>query len=199
MAATQAAQAIKEISDDLVVSTESETYNEITESYFSELERELEPEYFVLPQSAQQVSQVLKACRPFAGDLRIAICGAGQQCTPGVANVRDGLTIHLRNLKGVQVDEGTKIVSVAAGEKMGSVYEKLVGLGLGVAGNRHSSGGIGGDALQGKFTERVRFLHVNICRWLVILLLFSRVHLRRRRKLRGCPRERRDRQRQCTE
>lgn len=41
-------------------------------------------------------------------------------------------------------------MSVAAGEKMGNVYGKLVSLGLGVAGNRHSSGGVGGDAVQGE-------------------------------------------------
>jgi FAD/FMN-containing dehydrogenase len=50
--------------------------------------------------------------------------------------------------QGIQIDEEKKIVSVAAGERMGNVYEKLISLGLGVAGNRHSSGGIGGDAVQ---------------------------------------------------
>lgn len=149
MAISQAIQAIKEISNDLVIAPRSETYDEITKSYFSELERELKPAYFLTPNSAQQVSQILKACKPFAGDLQIAICGAGQQVTPGVANIRDGLTIHLRGLKGVEVDADNKVVSVAAGEKMGNVYEKLVRLGLGIAGNRHSSGGIGGDAVQG--------------------------------------------------
>lgn len=151
MAVLKAVQAIKEISDDLVVAPDSGVYDEITKSYFSELERELKPAYFLTPNSAQQVSEILKAVKPFAGDLQIAICGAGQQATPGVANVRDGLTIHLRGLKGVEVDTDNKVVSVAAGEKMGNVYEKLVSLGLGVAGNRHSSGGIGGDAVQGEF------------------------------------------------
>jgi FAD/FMN-containing dehydrogenase len=148
MAASRAAQAIKKISSNLVVSPQSEEYDEILKSYFSEVERELKPAYFITPRSAQQVSQVLEVCRPFAGDLQIAICGAGQQSTPRVANVRDELTVHLRNLKGIQIDEEKKIVSVAAGERMGNVYEKLISLGLGVAGNRHSSGGIGGDAVQ---------------------------------------------------
>lgn len=31
---------------------------------------------------------------------------------------------------------------------MGKVYENVTALGLGVVGNRHSSGGIGGDAVQ---------------------------------------------------
>jgi FAD/FMN-containing dehydrogenase len=148
MAASRAAQAIKKISSNLVVSPQSEVYDEILKSHFSEVERELKPAYFITPRSAQQVSQVLEVCRPFAGDLQIAICGAGQQSTLRVADVRDELTVHLRNLKGIQIDKEKKIGSVAAGERMGNVYEKLISLGLGVAGNRHSSGGIGGDAVQ---------------------------------------------------
>jgi FAD/FMN-containing dehydrogenase len=133
-------------------------YDEILKSYFLEVKRELKPAYFIILRSAQQVSQVLRVCKSFASNLQIAICGASQQPTPGVANIRDRLTIHLRNLKGVQVDEEKKIVFVAAGERMGNVYEKLVGLSLGVAGNRHSSGGVGGNAVQGNFPKYIRLL-----------------------------------------
>jgi FAD/FMN-containing dehydrogenase len=101
MAATRAAQDIERISDDRIVAPESEAYDKITKSYFSEVEHELRPAYFITPRSTQQASQILNACKPFANNLQIAICGGGQQCTPGVANVRDGLTIHLGNLKGV--------------------------------------------------------------------------------------------------
>ncbi|KAI0890678.1 uncharacterized protein GGS22DRAFT_184027 [Annulohypoxylon maeteangense] len=45
----------------------------------------------------------------------MAICGAGQQATPGVANVRDGLTIHLGNLRGITLNSEKRIVSIAAG------------------------------------------------------------------------------------
>lgn len=36
---------------------------------------------------------------------------------------------------------------------MGSVYDEVIAAGLGVVGNRHSSGGIGGDAVQGNFSD----------------------------------------------
>ena len=150
MAISSAIQAVRDISNDLVILPESPSYDEITASYFSELERELTPAAFLTPSSATQVADILKALKPFVNNLKIAIAGSGQQTTPAVANVRDGLTIHLRNLKGIEVNAEKKIVSIAAGERMGDVYETAAASGLGVMGNRHSTGGIGGDALQGR-------------------------------------------------
>ncbi|KAM0817922.1 putative FAD-binding PCMH-type domain-containing protein [Seiridium cardinale] len=126
-----AIEAVKKISDNLVVNRGTEKYDEIINSYFSEVERELKP----------------RASR-YQG-LQLAICGSGQQATPSVANVHNGLTIHLRNLRGIELDRERRIVSIAAGEQVGKVYELVMGAGYGVAGNRHSSGGIGGDAVQG--------------------------------------------------
>lgn len=40
---------------------------------------------------------------PFANDLKIAIYGSDQEATPGVANVRDGITIHLRHVQASRV------------------------------------------------------------------------------------------------
>jgi hypothetical protein len=65
-----------------------------------------------------------------------------------VANVRDGITTYLRNIRGIVFDVTKKVVSIAAGKRMGHLYEALTALGFGIAGNRHSSGGIGGEALQ---------------------------------------------------
>lgn len=146
---SKAIEAIASLPGDLVVLPGTEKYNEITNSYFSELERELKPRCFVTPGSATQVSTILQALKPFADEIKIAVCGAGQQATPGVANVHDGITIHLRNLRGIEVDTEKKIVSIAAGERMGDVYDAVSAAGFAVAGNRHSSGGVGGDALQG--------------------------------------------------
>lgn len=145
-----AIEAITQISSNLVVLPGSEQYDEITESYFSELERELKPSCFLVPSSASEVSQILKTLRPFAEGIKFAVCGSGQQATPGVANVKDGITIHLQNLRGVELNTGKKTVSVAAGERWGKVYETVMAAGLGVVGNRHSSGGIGGDVVQGE-------------------------------------------------
>ncbi|KAI0006958.1 FAD-binding domain-containing protein [Xylariaceae sp. FL0662B] len=149
MSVSDAIEAVKKISSDLVVLPGSEEYDEITKSYFSALERELKPACFLTPSSPSQVADIVKAIKPFAGRSTVAVCGSGQQTTPGLANVRDGLTIHLRKLRGVELNAEKKIVSVAAGEQMGKVYEVVTAAGFGVTGNRHSSGGIGGDALQG--------------------------------------------------
>lgn len=152
MSLSSAIDALNKISSDLVVLPKSKKYDTITASYFSALERELTPACFVSPSSAMQVADIVKALKPFTNILKskLAICGLGQQSTPGVANVRDGITINLKNLRGVKIDKERNLVSVAAGENMGHVYERVTEAGLEVVGNRHSSGGIGGDALQGK-------------------------------------------------
>ncbi|OTA58986.1 FAD-binding domain-containing protein [Hypoxylon sp. EC38] len=149
MGVSEAIEAIQKISSELVVRPGTEEYDELTKSYFSELERELKPACFLTPNSPSQVAGILKAIKPFGLHSKVAICGAGQQATPEVANVRGGITIHLKNLRGIKLNPGNKTVSVAAGEKMGAVYEVLIDASLGVVGNRHSSGGIGGDAVQG--------------------------------------------------
>ncbi|KAK6214106.1 hypothetical protein LQW54_004708 [Pestalotiopsis sp. IQ-011] len=140
---------VAKLPKDLVVLRGTKEYDELINSYFSALERDLKPRCFLTPNSASDVATIVKVLKPCADGLKLAICGAGQQATPRVANVHDGITIHLRGLRGIHVDQEKGIVSIAAGERMGDVYERLGALGLGVAGNRHSSGGIGGDALQG--------------------------------------------------
>ncbi|KAI0014685.1 FAD-binding domain-containing protein [Xylariomycetidae sp. FL0641] len=148
MTVSGAIDAVKALSSDLVLPPGSEGYDEIIKSYFSELERELKPACFLAPNSAAQVSDIVRAIKDHAEPSSIAICGSGQQATPGVANVRDGITIHLCNVRGIKLDKDRNVISVSAGEQMGKVYEALVAEGLGVVGNRHSGGGIGGDALQ---------------------------------------------------
>ncbi|KAI5923884.1 FAD-binding domain-containing protein [Camillea tinctor] len=149
MSVSKAIEAVQKIAADLVVLPGNEEYDEIIKSYFSGLERELRPACFLTPTSSIQAADIVKAIKPFAGRPKVAICGAGQQATPGVANVHDGITIHLRKLRGIEIDAERQVVSVAAGEQMGAVYEKVMAAGLGVVGNRHSSGGIGGDGVQG--------------------------------------------------
>ncbi|OTB09989.1 hypothetical protein K445DRAFT_380509 [Daldinia sp. EC12] len=172
MSILDAIEAVKGISSDLVVLPGSKEYDDITSSYFTELERELKPAGFLTPSSASQVSNIVKAIKPFAGPSTVAICGSGQQATPAVANVRDGLTIHLRNLRGIEIDTEKQIVSIAAGEQMGQVYDKLIPAGYGVVGNRHSSGGIGGDAVQGGlsyFSYARGFVCDNVVNYEVVL------------------------------
>lgn len=153
MSLLDAIKSIGAISSDLGALPGSDEYEKLARSYFTELERDLKPACFMTPASAIQVADVLVAIKPFTTPSTLAICGAGQQATPGVANVSGGVTIHLRKLRGIQINHRKDIVSVGPGELMGDVYDAVTAVGLGVVGNRHSSGGIGGDAVQGKLPQ----------------------------------------------
>ncbi|KAI1172233.1 hypothetical protein F4777DRAFT_601799 [Nemania sp. FL0916] len=128
MSTPDAIRAVRAISRDLVALPGSDEYDRLIASYFTELQRELKPACFMTPSSASQVSEILKAIKPFA---------------------EPGVTIHLRQLRGIHINKEKETVSVGAGELMGAVYDAVAAAGLGVVGNRHSSGGIGGDAVQG--------------------------------------------------
>ncbi|KAJ3567881.1 hypothetical protein NPX13_g6614 [Xylaria arbuscula] len=112
MSTPDAINAVKTISSDLLG---SDDYDKLA-AYFTELE------------------QILKAIKPFAKPRSLSICGAGRQATPGVADVGDGITIHLRKLRRIHVDKEKRIVSVGAGELMGVVNKKAAAAGLGVVG-----------------------------------------------------------------
>ncbi|KAI8947754.1 hypothetical protein F4801DRAFT_592358 [Xylaria longipes] len=151
MSVSDAIIAVEKISDGLVALPGSEEYNNLTSSYFTELEREIKPACFITPNSTAQVAAVVKAIRPFAKPSMLAICGAAP---------------------GIQIDADRRIVSVAAGERMGNVYDEVVAAGLGVVGNRHSSGGIGGDAVQGGlsyFSYEQGFICDNVVNYEIVL------------------------------
>jgi FAD/FMN-containing dehydrogenase len=171
MSVLEAIKALQNISNELVILPDTQAYDKIISSYFTELERELRPACFLVPKSTDEVAAIVKGVKSLTGGLYIAICGAGQQATPEVANVHNGLTIHLRNLRGVEVDVEKTVVSIAAGEQMGKVYEKVMAVGFGVVGNRHSSGGIGGDAVQGKCRVSTFHTHSDLSRRAILLLL----------------------------
>lgn len=85
--------------------------------------------------------------RSFNGDVQFAIRAAGRQPLPGCANVNDGITVDLRSLKGLHLEDDQ--VQVAAGQDWGSVYEYLEPHGLAVTGGKSTTCGIGGLATQG--------------------------------------------------
>ena len=123
-------------------------YEGIIATYFTDLNRDIKPAAFVTPSSAAEVAEVVKTLKATTGPSTVTITGAGQQATPGVSTVRDGLVIHLQNLRCVELKENKIIVPVAAGDKLGKVYELVQAKVLAVVGNRHSSDGIGGDTVQ---------------------------------------------------
>ncbi|KAF2190800.1 FAD-binding domain-containing protein [Zopfia rhizophila CBS 207.26] len=80
---------------------------------------------------------------------KVAIKGCGHTAGAGVANVENGVTIDMKNFKGIAVDPETSVVSIGAGEKWGDAYGALAEQGLAVCGGRVSNVCVAGLTLGG--------------------------------------------------
>jgi hypothetical protein len=84
------------------------------------------------------------------GSPQIAIRGGGHTPWAGSANINAGVTIDMRQLNGVTIDENN-VVAIAAGEAWSNVYTTLEKKGLAVVGGRVSKVGVAGLIMGGKF------------------------------------------------
>lgn len=100
-------------------------------SYISARESDLKPSAIYQPQTKDDVIFFLQIVKQ--NNAIFAIRGAGQQPLAACANARDGITLDLSLLNGVEVGDG--IVSVASGERWGAAYDVLDSKGLGVGGS----------------------------------------------------------------
>lgn len=151
---TSVEQSISAIGDalphaHLVLPEAEEEYQSLNNSYLSGFESDLSPACIFLPRSKEEIAGFVRAIEPFVGHVQFAIRAAGRQPLPGCANIDKGITVDLRYLKGIFVQDGH--VQVAAGELWGSVYGHLEPHGLGVTGGKSTTCGIGGLATQGMF------------------------------------------------
>lgn len=140
-------QALPEVKFTLRGTKEHEALNRAT--YQSALQSDIVPACIIQPKTKEEVSTFIKTIKPFilAGEAAFAIVGGGRQPAPGCSNIKDGITLNLGLLNGIEIKDG--LVSIAAGETWGPVYDKLVEQGLGCSGSRSGKGGIGGLALSG--------------------------------------------------
>lgn len=131
----------------------SAEYDKSNGSYLASQESELKPKCIFQPRSAEEVVQFVQTIKPFtvSGNVQFAVRGGGQQPLPGCANIQDHITVDLSSITGIEVQPEKERVSIAAGERWGAVYDKLVPHGLAVTAGRSANGGIGGLALQGSF------------------------------------------------
>ncbi|PQE08956.1 oxidoreductase FAD-binding protein [Rutstroemia sp. NJR-2017a WRK4] len=135
----------------------SNAYEASLKSYFTLQETELRPAFIISPTSADDVSCILKnlaACDAETGSrTKVAVRGGGHSPFAGSANVNDGITIDLRSINTVEVNETRGIASIGGGAIWGHVYEKLDPLGLSVVGGHVYDVGIGGFTLGGGFSS----------------------------------------------
>ena len=146
---------------------ESQEYKESIDSYFSAQESQLKPACIVRPQNTADVvtviSRLVQANQLHGiGSFKFAIRSGGHACFAGSANVSDGVTLDLRGLNSIEVNEDSSQVSIGTGASWGEVYRKLDALGLAVPGGRHSQVGVGGLTLGGKNTTRSTSLRMAV-------------------------------------
>lgn len=196
--ASSAIDALKQaFSTEQLVLAGTDEFTKLNSSYLSSLESDVTPTAVFLPKSNDDVAKFVTVVKPFALDgsapfasehsienlsfnLKtrrqkrltegILVRGAGQQPLPGCANIQGGITLDLRLLTGVEVKDG--IVSVASGERWGTVYKKVEEQGLGVLGSRSALGGIGGLALSAGlsfFSSREGFICDSVTNYEVVL------------------------------
>lgn len=153
MTAKDAVEALKgAFPGEQVVLPSTDQFTTLNTSYLSKAQGELEPKAIFLPRDRDDVVEFVRIIKPYAlcGDIKFAVRGAGQQPAVGCNNHHDGITVDLRNLTGIHLNDDDTTVSIGAGERWGQVYSKLQEKGLAVTGSRSSLGGIGGLALSGK-------------------------------------------------
>ena len=139
--------------------SESQEYKESLDTYFSAQESQIKPVGIVRPQNTADVVTVMSLLVQAnqlhgIGSLKFAIRSGGHACFAGSANVSSGITLDLRGLNSIEVNEGSAQVSIGTGASWGEVYRTLDPLGLAVPGGRHSQVGVGGLTLGGKTTTR---------------------------------------------
>ncbi|KAK8045538.1 FAD-binding domain-containing protein [Apiospora rasikravindrae] len=97
----------------LVTPDAKEEYQALSNSYLSGFESDLSPACIFLPKFKEEVAAFVRTIGPFADDVQFAIRAAGRQPLPGCANVQDGITVDLRSMTGIDLQDGQ--VQVAAG------------------------------------------------------------------------------------
>ena len=132
----------------------SSTYAQSASSYWSKQEESLTPSCIVTPTSTDDVVTVVKTLTLLDNgglpESKFAIRGGGHTPWAGSANINDGVTIDLRSINTITVNQDKTVASIGAGAIWGDVYRTVDLLGLAVVGGRGSSIGVGGLLTGGK-------------------------------------------------
>ncbi|EMR72453.1 putative fad- protein [Eutypa lata UCREL1] len=134
-------------------------YNESLNSYWSQQAASVEPACIFTPETTEDVSiavQILTV--PDLGLLLdanltpscpFAVRSGGHTSFAGAASIEGGVTVDLRALNSIELNEDLSVASVGAGAKWKDVYSKLDPLHLAVLGGRAGDIGVGGFTTGG--------------------------------------------------
>ncbi|KAK8043461.1 hypothetical protein PG993_005891 [Apiospora rasikravindrae] len=119
----------------------SSEYDQSLASYYSLQDSKATPLCIVSPETAEDRSR--------SGDAVLSIRGPFRGHMTSASNINGGVTIDLRALNSISVNEDRSLALVGPGATWGAVYEHLDPLGLSVNGGRAAPVGIGGLTLGG--------------------------------------------------
>jgi FAD/FMN-containing dehydrogenase len=155
--------SLKRALPDKVFTPGTEQYNASLQSYYTAFERSLSPGTIVRPETAEEVSTIVKLARDET--LQLAIKGGGAMPWAGAANINGGVTVDLENISGVTLSADNKTVQIGAGERWGNVFRILHEKGLATVGGRIPIVGVvglilGGASITMRLLPKVIFSHL---------------------------------------
>ncbi|PGH21389.1 hypothetical protein AJ80_03306 [Polytolypa hystricis UAMH7299] len=139
----------------------SEVYDASVASYYSGQERELTPHCIFRPTTTSEVSEFVKSINTNSrkharhrtdsrfSQPQFAIRGGGHTLWPGAANIDNGVTVDLREMKSVVLSEDQKMASVGGGAVFSDIYPQLVPYNRTVMGGRVPGIAVGGFTTGG--------------------------------------------------
>ncbi|KAH7188051.1 FAD binding domain-containing protein [Fusarium flagelliforme] len=142
------------------------------------------PFCFVLPTTAEEVSQTIVALRDAGnggGDWHIAVRSGGHG-TDHLNNIDTGVTIDLTQINASTYNKETNIASVGTGARWGDVYADLLEHDVSVMGGREGVVGVGGVVLGGGvswYTSKRAFACDSVVNYEVVLANGSIIHANR--------------------
>ncbi|KAL4931215.1 FAD-binding oxidoreductase [Aspergillus undulatus] len=138
-----ACEALTEIyGSEKVITGNTPAYQDATKSFWSAQQGEVKPSCIFIPSVDKDVSAAVLASQltecPFAAK------SGGHAAFAGASNIEDGITILLRDLKEVSLNDDKSVAFIGAGNNWGQVYKALEPHGVTVVGGRMSGIGVGG-------------------------------------------------------
>jgi FAD/FMN-containing dehydrogenase len=124
-------------------------YGDRERSYWA-VNTRLAPACIVLPESPEQVSNVLKQL--VSTKQQFAVRSGGHSPVLGTNDITNGVTVDLSHMKRVTFDASTETAHVQAGAQWGNVYEELTKYDRTVPGGRGGDVGVSGLLLGGGST-----------------------------------------------
>ncbi|KAI0490287.1 hypothetical protein F4859DRAFT_500709 [Xylaria cf. heliscus] len=121
-------------------------YDEST-SYWAKQQTTLSPSCVVQPTNANDVSSALLIL--VKGSCNFAVRGGGHSSTKGASNINGGVTIDMRGLNSITLNDDNSLATVGAGQIWGGVYSALHEVGVTIPGGRNNAIGVGGSVMGG--------------------------------------------------